>query len=186
MTDWQHDLHRADARYAQARAERLRRRADVLSGAAQQLGGQQAVADALGVSKQAISKEVRAGASALTDRMPDHLVLDLPRTGRSVPTAAEWAQLDAGEQRDEARHAADTWCTIATVTTDLAESLHREAEDLAEALDDADTPDRMEGLRCRMLSDLVASLMEQSRAAWEEHARWRQRAGDDHGMHHAD
>lgn len=186
MTDWQHDLSRADARYTQARAERLRRRADILSDAAARLGGQQAVADALGVSKQAVHKDIRAGVSALTDLMPDHLVLELPRTGRSVATVAEWEQMDTSEQVDAARRAADAWCTIATVTTSLAGSVHREAEDLAEALDDAEEPEPLEGLRCRMLADLAASMMGQSRASWQEHARWRQRAGDDHGMSYAD
>lgn len=174
---WDARLNRERARTEQQRADRARRRADTLMEGARELGGQQAVANHLGISKQAVSKDIRAG-DAGGDRLADYIELDLPRTAAAVPTPAEWEALPEGERQAAARRAAAAWYAIAMVAAEQAARAHQEAESLAEALLDTAAPEGRGDIRCRLLADLADAWNAQRKTAWRERDRWQVLAGD--------
>lgn len=126
---WRERLADEAVRTAHEREARLRRRAAIYADAVRELGSQQALADELGVSKQAVNKDLRAGQPDERDLLD--LVLSL-KVGAPYVAAREWEDLPAEERAAPARRALAGWRTVDTVLAHL----HRQTLALATVVDD--------------------------------------------------
>ncbi|MFJ2110737.1 hypothetical protein ACIOEX_02220 [Streptomyces sp. NPDC087850] len=91
------------------------------------------MAEALGVSVQAVSKSLVAARRRETGEPPlaGLLELDLLRCGAQVPSMQEWQELDPGEQRRAAERGALVWGALAHTLGRLQRETYAAAEFVA-------------------------------------------------------
>jgi transposase-like protein len=201
---WLTTLRHEELRQAAQRTDSANRRAAALAAGVEDKGTISAVADAVGVSREAVSKALReADSRAPAHPLADYLEIDLPRTGANIPTEAEWHALPDTERASAARRAAAGWGALAAFAAHTAADTRRACEALAEILlydDEWSTHEELVALvraalpgwgdqipvtavdidaLVRVLADTTDSLTARRRIAREQTRRWQQLAGDE-------
>lgn len=111
-------IRREEERAARQRAESSLARAELVRELATVTGSQQAAAQELGVSRQAVNKAVQAGEDAwdeLRQAAPalTYLSMTWPEYSPNVIREDEWAALEGKEATEAAEAARDAWDTLA-------------------------------------------------------------------------
>ncbi|MFJ2589684.1 hypothetical protein [Streptomyces sp. NPDC087538] len=185
-------LRHERARQEQQRTASALRASEAMASLVRSMGGQAEAADALGISKAAVSKTVLRRKSAANGvpgvPLADYLEIDLPRCGGQVPTLEEWRALPADEQSAAAERSHRVWSAIHATVSLMAAQAYAAGEWTAEAavLGDADGAPRpalvselAPGLgepSIDVLADIADSLASRREEAWRAATYWRELA----------
>lgn len=137
-------IRREEERAARQRAESSLVRSKLVQELVAAAGSQQAAADALGVSRQAISKASQAGEDAWTELQDrtapalTYLPMTWPRFGRDALREEEWAALDGEEAAQAAEATLASWDTLAHTLTNLRELIQKAIRELTGILNGTD------------------------------------------------
>ncbi|MET8377999.1 hypothetical protein [Streptomyces microflavus] len=137
-------IRREEERAARQRAESSLARGELIRELATEAGSQQAAAQELGVSRQAVNKAVQAGEDAwneLRQAAPalTYLTMTWPKYSPDVIREGEWAVLEGKEATEAAEAARDAWGTLASTLESLRLILRKAVGEATGALNgDAD------------------------------------------------
>ncbi|MGW2841871.1 hypothetical protein ACWCWD_29300 [Streptomyces sp. NPDC001493] len=142
-------IRREEERAARQRAESSLVRGKLVRELVTDAGSQQAAAELLGVSRQAVNKAVQGAEDAWSELQQaapalTYLALAWPKYGANVVREEEWAALDGEEAVQAAETARDKWDTLASTL----ETLHLYVSDaLGEVTEILNTPGQEEALQ---------------------------------------
>lgn len=149
-------IRREEERAARQRAESSLARGELVRQLVAESGSQQAAAQELGVSRQAVSKAVQAGEDAwdeLRQTAPalTYLTMAWPKYSPDVMRDDEWAALEGKEATAAAETAREAWETLAATLESMRLIAKKAVAETTGALNgDADLPDLLEeGLKPR-------------------------------------
>jgi hypothetical protein len=203
QTRWIAALRREPLRAEQQRATARQRRWQAAEDGKQALGTYSAVAEILGISRQAIT-DIREAATTATpgETFPDHMEIRLPGAGGQVWTTAEWEELPADQRTGAAERTLYFWRARAHTAQQVAESLQSAQNAVAEGMDevaDWEAPDVDRQLRAaiseagapewapmigdrraavthiQLLGDMITSHQSVAREAWRMVDLWKPR-----------
>lgn len=139
-------IRREEERAARQRAESSLARGELVRDLVTETGSQQAAAQELGISRQAVNKAVQAGEDAwgeLRQTAPalTYLTMAWPKYSPDVIREDEWAALEGKEAAEAAETARDAWDTLACTLESLHLILRKTVAETTGALNgDADLP----------------------------------------------
>ncbi|MEU0979070.1 hypothetical protein ABZ488_07605 [Streptomyces griseus] len=149
-------IRREEERAARQRAESSLARGELVRELVTVTGSQQAAAQELGISRQAVNKAVQAGEDAwgeLRQAAPalTYLALTWPKFSPDVIREDEWAALEGEDATEAAKTALESWGTLASTLESLHLIVSKAVAETTGVLNgDADLPDVLEeGLKPR-------------------------------------
>lgn len=114
MSDyWINTIRREEQRQKRQRAASADRRTAAIERGKEALGDYAAVAEHLGITRQAISDAVASAAQRTPgEPMADYIEIDLPRLAGRALTTEEWQALPDEERQEAARETYEAWSAI--------------------------------------------------------------------------